>query len=280
MDRTHAMLLVEPAGATADALAALVRPLGFSSSPVDTLEEAVVRARGAACCVVLGPRAALGAPGGAAFAALRAVDPRRNADDHHVLPILFVGEPGAAASFVSQMHKLGADGFLASAEARVARDAIRQHLREAGRERHERCARLCPPPPAHEGPPPPMPAEVRLELTAQRVKKRTVVLVDGAPVPLPEREFVVLLILAAKRLSGRAALATRTELRISQSRDVLVRLRRALRPVMRGAAMLESDFAGRYRLATEVNAAAIPWSALGHHGSFAVRELVRKYRDD
>jgi DNA-binding response OmpR family regulator len=153
------ILIVEDDADTARRLAAFVRSLGMKARIAATLADVeAALAEESFCCVLLDKQipAAPGEPplassGDTAQKLVRAVDPRRNDDDQHLLPILVI--TGAAAEleerrkaeFVSKNFRDGASAYIPKPfDADTITREIRAALERAGRTTHARCVGLKP----------------------------------------------------------------------------------------------------------------------------------------
>lgn len=146
----HVALIVEDEPETAEYLRDFCASIGHSSRHCVTLADVrAAIAEGGFCYVLLdmqipaeaGGRS-MAMSGETALKELRALEPRRNAADAHLLPILVVTAYSREPAYVSKMHGKGADGFIAKPFSDREEEncaLIKEALRLAGKEHHESC---------------------------------------------------------------------------------------------------------------------------------------------
>jgi len=146
----HVAFIVEDDPHVAAELRALVASLGHASIHASTLEEALAAIEAGGFCYALldmqipadassMPRAACGET---VLTTLRKRYPQRRADGKHVLQIVVVTSYSREPEFVSRMHELDADAFIAKPfddKPELVLEKIRTALVRAGREEHESC---------------------------------------------------------------------------------------------------------------------------------------------
>jgi hypothetical protein len=228
------------------------------------------------------------ATGDTAQRRLRAVDPRRNADDHHLLPILILTKVPPTPALLNAQYRQGASGFLAKpATPEVIASEVLGALERAGRRDHAQCAKLAAGaarPAAEEEPPadPHAAKRVHVRLDRRRIGRRTTFLVDGRRADLQDNLFVPFFKLAVVRARGSDAYRSTSDLGIFRTPHAPSRIRAALEMVMpKGMSILQRGEEGMFRLHPLVVVEPIDWAVFEKHphaGVQAVAAAERKLR--
>jgi CheY-like chemotaxis protein len=189
----HHLLVVEDDPGTSRHLLALARSLGMTARLAATLAEVeAALAEEKYCCVLLDkqlPAVAGATPyaitGDAAQKRVRAVDPRRNESDFHVLPILVITaaaaelEEGRKAEFISKNFRDGASAYIPKPfDLEAVGREILAALERAERADHSCCTALAPKA-VRPSKKPPVTKALAAELGASSWSDLTLVAVDG-----------------------------------------------------------------------------------------------------
>jgi CheY-like chemotaxis protein len=285
MTPQHCTLLIEDDPQMAAEMKSLLASLGHNCIHASTLEE--VRAaieKGGFCLALLDmqiPADASSIPlvscGETALALLRIHDARRRANGRHILQILVVTSYSKEPDFVSRMHEMDADGFIAKPfddrlEAVV--DKIRAALARADRIDHASCEAAMLPVAAASST---APGRVHLDIDGTRGKLRTAIHVDGRRCELQDALFSVVLRLAASHARDAEAWTTKTSLGIARSPHIPSRIRTALASyVPRDFNILEADKSGNLRLNPAVEIGRIEWALLEQHTDETIRKIAKE----
>jgi DNA-binding response OmpR family regulator len=315
MNDQHVALIIEDDSGISEILQEIVASLGHASIVASTLEEVrAAIAKGGFCYVLLdmqipahkGARAMLGS-GETALLAIRKKDPRHAEQGGHVLPVIIVTGYSRDYEFVTKMHEMGADTFIAKPfddRIEVVLDKIRNALAKSGRVEHEACLRI--PERAASAPPPASvmtarasdastrgpanrsngavtdvsTAPARLVIDGTQSKRRTRVLVNDVARDLQDAHFLFLLRVVMAGLRKRVEWATHHELGIDRKPEVPSRVRSAFAELVpAGFEVVESDRDGRYRLNPRVVVERIDWATLEQHSNAMVQKMATEKRD-
>jgi CheY-like chemotaxis protein len=285
----HRVLIVEDDPPTADLLAKFVRSIGMTTHIASSLEEVdAALAAGPFCCVLLDRQIpftagsfALKSTGDAAQKRIRAVDPRRNATDQHVLPILVVS--GAAsglpatqqAAFISRNLRDGATAYIPKpVDAETLTSEILAALDRAGRSDHASCAALLPPAKEPES----SDSVAVLVLDGIRAGRRMTFLVNKRRRDLPDQQFIALLRLAAERSRGSEAYLPPRDLGVLRAREIPSRIRTVVAgAVPEGFSILQRSDAG-FRLHPLVSVESIAWDVFEKDGNPVMQAVAAAER--
>jgi DNA-binding response OmpR family regulator len=277
--KVHRVLIVEDDAATAALLADFVRAIGMIAYVASSLEEVeAALATGPFCCVLLDRQipfaagsVALTSTGDAAQKRIRALDPRRNAADYHVLPILVVsgavsGLPATRqAAFISTNLRDGGTSYIPKPfDAETVTGEILAALDRAGRSDHASCAALAPPGSAAPSTPPAKEPEssgplVVLVLDGIRAGRRMTFLVNRKRRDLQDQQFIAVLRLAAERRRGSEAYLPPRELGVTRAPGIPSQVRAAVADaVPEGFSILQRS-EGNLRLHPLVSVESIAW---------------------
>jgi CheY-like chemotaxis protein len=285
MSDSHEVLIIEDEPPMAETLAELCASLGCRTRIAPTLAD--VRAaidEGGFCAVLLDlqiPSDAHARPlvgsGETALAQLRKHDKRRNAEGHHILPILVVTGYSIEPGFVTRLFKGGIDDFLPKSfddgSGRPFRerldgvlDKVRAALAQAGRTDHASCKLLGLTAD---------PTAIHLAMGGETSGRRLVCAINGRRCELQAQHFLVLLRLALEHERDPEAWLTLHELGIARSPSVPGRIREAVAAALREEDdLIETRYGGYCRLKTSA-VVALDRHALSSHAHENVSLLMR-----
>jgi CheY-like chemotaxis protein len=286
----HVAFIVEDDPHVAAELRALVASLGHASIHVSTLEEALAAIEvGGFCYALLDmqipadassmPRASCGET---VLTTARKKYPERRADGKHVLQIIVVTSYSREPEFVSRMHELDADAFIAKPfddKPEVVLEKIRTALVRAGREDHESCEAEEPAETQGAGGDSSAKAAGAVTVTIDGTMSgvRDVVLVGAVRYEVQHAKFLVFLRLVAAHLRGPDGWVTKAAAGIARNPAMPSRLRQELgASVPAGFHIVETDKLGRLRLNPNVVVKKVDWAALERHADDAVQKLARE----
>jgi CheY-like chemotaxis protein len=297
MAARHTILVVEDDADMAAQLGEVLDSIGYDHTHVATKLDALrIAEQGGFCCVLLdlGIKANPDSikphieAGLTTLEGIRALYPRRNEQDKHCLQIIIVSGHAKEIDYVVKTLQADANDFIAkpvTESRRSLKEVIHEALRKSGRESHERCALVMREARASSIPAAPgvaaTGARLRLAVTGQPQRKKTIVHLGGQPVPLNTGPFVMLLRLVAGRLSTSEGWVHRDQLgaKTEQGWKGVSRLKQELRPHLpKQAEVVENDGMGSYRLQTGIGIEEIDLPSLEAHWHGEVRKLAIEIR--
>jgi CheY-like chemotaxis protein len=287
MSARHVVLLVEDEPELAEELGDLLRSLGHDvlHAPTQNEAQAIVE-KGGFCYVLLDlqikvapdsikPRVEAGL---ALLVALRKRFPQRNARDHHALQVIVMSGHAKEHQVVVKAFQEGADDFLQKplGENRPRIDErIRDALKKAGRDEHEKCAEVATSDQTTAG------ARVRLAVSGRPVAKRTEILLDEKSALLTNSSFLIFMHLLVGRAKDDKGWVHKTTLGASsdQGWKGVSRLRdEVIAFLPKKTDLTENDKSGYYRINPEVVVERIDLAALEAHWDGRIRKLATELK--
>ncbi len=293
---SHRPLIIEDDPATADMLVAYLSALGHSPRVARTLEEVEAALREGPYCYVLADKQIpktlgdipLTTHGDTAQKLVRASDPRRNADDFHILQILVVTGFANDSAFIAKNFRMGASDFIEKPfDAESITAAVVTALAHAGRADHAHCASLAPQSAASAASASAAsPARaavaanaIHLTLDGAHAGKRTSFLIEGQRRDLQNARFAVLFQMAVVRFRGSDASLSGHELGIHRAPEIPSRIREAVAGVVPDDFLLiQSTGNGMFRLHPLVVVDAIDFAKLEKHAHPVIQRIASEER--
>jgi DNA-binding response OmpR family regulator len=289
----HDILIVEDDPECAETLRQFVTAAGHRARIATTVAEAkALLAAFDPCCSIVDRQlpAADGEPpleiaGETCVRGIRMRYPGMSAAGFHEKPILVATGSGEGDKhrLVRSVFHMGGDSFIAKpfgANPKEVIDQIADALARGGRSDHRTCedarrggaaaahekAHAAEAPIGGEG------VEHRVRLTAEKLGKRTIVLVDGERAALTDASFVLLVQLVVADSIERGAKTARKQLRIGAQAGN--RLHEPLREVAPDIVVMASDRHGMVWLHPSIGVEPVDWQALAKHHDPVVRKLA------